>query len=158
MHAGTFAHVLIAYVPPLKATPPRTFDAHDVRVSVLRQMFSVGRTFTCSPRTWRLTDAVLFELAKKEDFKVNNFSGIIFSGEFDQDQHMFYLTQVRNLDTASILSEGQLKLLIDYLTQQNESCTVLVNDQLPVLLKQEEVMQLRKELTIIINQLNNTYS
>ncbi|MBP1971051.1 hypothetical protein J2Z83_003188 [Virgibacillus natechei] len=89
---------------------------------------------------------------------MDNFAGIIFSGEFDQDQHMFYLTQVRNLETASILSEGQLKLLIDYLTQQNESCTVLVNDQLPVLLKQEEVMQLRKELTIIINQLNNTYS
>lgn len=84
------------------------------------------------------------------------FSGTIFSGEFDQGKETFFLTQVKSLYTQSTLSEDKLTELTNYLQKQNGSCMITVNDQVPILLKKDEIAQLEQELRTIMNQL--TYS
>ncbi|GAB3054020.1 hypothetical protein [Virgibacillus ainsalahensis] len=85
---------------------------------------------------------------------MNNFSGTIFSGDFDEDQETFYLTQVKNISTQSTLSTDQLTQLYQYLKKQEDTCTITVNDQMPILLQADEVAQLLKELDIVMEQVN----
>ncbi|WP_053218709.1 hypothetical protein [Virgibacillus senegalensis] len=87
---------------------------------------------------------------------MNNFDGVLFSGEFSDDDELFYLRRVKNLQTQSVLSNRQLEQLHHYLSRQNsrkESCTITVNDQIPILLNQEEAKQLLSELDEIIAHL-----
>ncbi|SDM17136.1 hypothetical protein [Sediminibacillus halophilus] len=87
---------------------------------------------------------------------MNYFDGALFSGEFSDDDELFYLRRVKNLQTQSILSNRQLEQLHHYLSRQNsrqESCTITVNDQIPVLLNQQEAEQLLTELDEIIAHL-----
>ncbi|WP_010648902.1 hypothetical protein [Oceanobacillus massiliensis] len=84
---------------------------------------------------------------------MENFSGKIFSGEFDHGKDMFYLTQVKNLQTTSILSEQNLTQLNHYLSKQTDSCMITINDQMPILLKEPEVAELLLDLTRIMNGL-----
>ncbi|WP_026772345.1 MULTISPECIES: hypothetical protein [Sediminibacillus] len=87
---------------------------------------------------------------------MNNFDGVLFSGEFSDDDELFYLRRVKNLQTQSILSNRQLEQLYHYLSRQNdrqESCTITVNDQIPVLLTPQEAEQLLTELDEIITHL-----
>ncbi|MFC2948764.1 hypothetical protein [Virgibacillus sediminis] len=85
---------------------------------------------------------------------MNHFSGTVFSGEFDVPGEVFYLTQVKTLSTQSTLSGKQLLQLSSYLEKQSDSCTITVNDQLPVLLKKEEVEQLQDDLDSILKSLH----
>ncbi|MUK88136.1 hypothetical protein GMD78_06980 [Ornithinibacillus sp. L9] len=89
---------------------------------------------------------------------MNNFSGTVFSGEFDQQNRYFYLNRVKNLTTASTLSEHQIHQLVNYLEKQSDSCTITVNDQIPILLGQEEVELLLNELEIIKQELQINHS
>ncbi|QTN00259.1 hypothetical protein ERJ70_13695 [Sediminibacillus dalangtanensis] len=87
---------------------------------------------------------------------MNHFDGVLFSGEFSDDDELFYLRRVKNLQTQSILSNRQLEQLHHYLSRQNnrqESCTITVNDQIPILLNQQEAKQLLSELDEIIAHL-----
>ncbi|SDK06211.1 hypothetical protein [Sediminibacillus albus] len=87
---------------------------------------------------------------------MNSFDGVLFSGEFSEDEELFYLRRVKNLQTQSILSNRQLHQLQDYLAKQHsqqEGCTITVNDQIPVLLAQEEAEQLLTELASIIDRM-----
>ncbi|WP_249872269.1 hypothetical protein [Oceanobacillus saliphilus] len=84
---------------------------------------------------------------------MQNFSGMIFSGELDQLQDSFYLTQVKNLHTASILLEKKLTELNHYLSNQEESCMITINDQIPILLQEQEVTELLADLTKIMEAL-----
>ncbi|WP_226035988.1 hypothetical protein [Aquibacillus saliphilus] len=84
------------------------------------------------------------------------FEGSIFSGNYSNDDHSFYLKKVKQLDTESTLSIKQIGVLKDYLSRQSElgdSCTITVNDQIPLLLKEEEVDVLLKELNTISENL-----
>ncbi|MFD2045632.1 hypothetical protein ACFSTA_18275 [Ornithinibacillus salinisoli] len=85
---------------------------------------------------------------------MNNFAGNIFCGEFDQVNNNFYLNQVKNLHTASTLSESQLINLVNYLNKQVDTCTITVNDQIPILLQQDEIQILLKELDLIMHELD----
>ncbi|MCT2535970.1 hypothetical protein NC661_08610 [Aquibacillus koreensis] len=83
------------------------------------------------------------------------FEGAVFSGEMDHDA--FLLTQVKSISTQSILSKHQLNNLFTYLShnaERNESCTITVNDQLPLLLSNEDVHALLKDITTIMNEVN----
>lgn len=82
---------------------------------------------------------------------MSHFTGEMVSGEFDQINESFYLTQVKNLHTQSNLSEKQLTNLYQYLMKQDENCTLTINDQLPILLKAEEINDLLKDLKAILN-------
>ncbi|WP_067727767.1 hypothetical protein [Oceanobacillus damuensis] len=84
---------------------------------------------------------------------MQNFSGMIFSGDLDRMQESFYLTQVKNLETASILSEKKLTELNHYLSSQDDTCMITINDQIPILLKEQEVSELVTDLTKIIDAL-----
>jgi len=86
---------------------------------------------------------------------MGNFSGTIFSGTFDQVEEIFYLTQVKNLQTQSRLSEHQLNQLYYYLDKQENSCMVTVNDQIPILLQKEEINQLLLDIDDIMRDLGN---
>ncbi|SHG72629.1 hypothetical protein [Ornithinibacillus halophilus] len=83
----------------------------------------------------------------------NHYSGEIFSGEFDANS--FYLTQVKNLTTSSTLSRNQLHRLFHYLEEHNDTFTMTVNDQLPVLLQHEDISTLLKELEEIMRELKH---
>ncbi|MDL4839338.1 hypothetical protein [Aquibacillus rhizosphaerae] len=77
------------------------------------------------------------------------FEGNIFSGESDLLQHEFYLTKVKHLNTQSNISKQQLEKLHSYLShysEKNESCTLTINDQIPLLLNSNEVHQLIVDL------------
>ncbi|MBU9710931.1 hypothetical protein [Evansella tamaricis] len=86
---------------------------------------------------------------------MNQFTGSIFSGEVSTEEDIFYLTQVRNLATHSTLTEAQLEKLYSYLLTQSEqgSCTITVNDQIPILLNSMEVQSLLEELDTILESL-----
>ncbi|MGJ9459190.1 hypothetical protein [Oceanobacillus sp. CF4.6] len=87
---------------------------------------------------------------------MRNFSGKIFSGELDQLQDSFYLTQVKNLQTASNLSESKLMQLNQYLSNQGESCMITINDQMPILLQEKEVEELLVDLASIMDALKTS--
>ncbi|SET75012.1 hypothetical protein SAMN05216389_12452 [Oceanobacillus limi] len=84
---------------------------------------------------------------------MSDFSGDIFRGEIDQTTSIFYLNHVKNLHTASTLSQKQIVSLIEYLEKQSDTCTITVNDQIPMLLQQEEIELLLKELNVILREI-----
>ncbi|WP_158235128.1 hypothetical protein, partial [Pseudomonas sp. 2995-3] len=79
----------------------------------------------------------------------------VFSGELATEEDTFYLTQVKNLNTQSTLTEKQLEQLYSYLLTQSEqgSCTITVNDQIPILLNSGEVQALLEEIDTILENL-----
>ncbi|WP_077624889.1 hypothetical protein [Sediminibacillus massiliensis] len=84
---------------------------------------------------------------------MDSYNGALFSGEFSEDEETFYLKRVKNIQTQSIISQKQLQNLYHYLMNQNAnngSCTITVNDQIPVLLAPEEAQQLQQELAAIL--------
>ncbi|MRH42096.1 hypothetical protein GH741_05330 [Aquibacillus halophilus] len=94
----------------------------------------------------------LRSLTVESGVQLLEYTGHIFSGNFSKDDHSFYLKRVKHLDTQSTLSTKQIAQLRVYLTQKdelNESCTITVNDQIPLLLNKEEVHELLQELETI---------
>ena len=86
---------------------------------------------------------------------MENYQGHIFKGEFHNDENSFYLTGVKHMETQSTLSEKNVKQLYNYLKnhcQANESCTITINDQIPLLLSQTEANQLLEDLSKISQQ------
>lgn len=80
---------------------------------------------------------------------MNVYEGDIFSGEFDKAEKEFVLKRVKNFQTQSILKEGQLDALYDYLTRAShydQSHVITINDQLPVRLSNDEVKVVLAEL------------
>ncbi|MFC3041043.1 hypothetical protein ACFOGI_12420 [Virgibacillus xinjiangensis] len=82
---------------------------------------------------------------------MNRFNGAVFRGELDIAEETFYLTQVKSLSTQSTLSEKQLVQLSRYLEKQSDTCTITVNDQLPILLKEDEIEMLQQEISRILS-------
>ena len=87
---------------------------------------------------------------------MRNFSGNIFSGEVDEFKDSFYLTQVKNLQTASNLSESKLMQLSHYLSCQKDSCMITVNDQIPILLQEKEVAELLVDIAKIMDAIKTS--
>ncbi|WP_156289936.1 hypothetical protein [Oceanobacillus salinisoli] len=87
---------------------------------------------------------------------MNQYSGAIFSGEFDQSNDSFYLTEVKSINTGSVLSENQLSHLEEYLIKQHDSCMLTVNDQIPVLLQKHEIDELLGDIRQILEGLNHS--
>jgi hypothetical protein len=78
----------------------------------------------------------------------------IFSGEIDVNSQDYTLKEVKNIATQSVISKQQLESLYDYLSRQkgDESVTITINDQIPLMLNNLEVGQLLHELEQIIKQ------
>ncbi|MBM7571013.1 hypothetical protein [Aquibacillus albus] len=86
---------------------------------------------------------------------MNQFNGSIFGGDFLENT--FYLTRVKHLDTASNISSEQMKHLYQYLmkySEQDESCTITVNDQMPILLNADEVHFLQNDLSELLAKID----
>jgi hypothetical protein len=83
---------------------------------------------------------------------VEQFNGAVFQGEMDQDG--FYLTQVKQISTASSLSTDQLMKMAAYLDAQEDSCTITVNDQIPLLLSKEDISLLLQDLEAILGKVH----
>lgn len=84
----------------------------------------------------------------KENDVVDQFQGTIFHGDLDDGG--FYLTQVKNITTASSLSIDQLVKMAAYLENQKETCMITVNDQLPLLLTNQEIKDLQVDIQDIL--------
>ncbi|KPH74042.1 hypothetical protein NSA56_08510 [Oceanobacillus caeni] len=82
---------------------------------------------------------------------MEQYKGDIFSGEFLEDNENFYLTQVKSMETGSELSLTQLIQLGNYLAKQQDSFMLTVNDQIPIMLKEEEMDLLLDDLSNILN-------
>ncbi|MBU8790875.1 MULTISPECIES: hypothetical protein [Bacillaceae] len=82
---------------------------------------------------------------------MEQYNGDIFSGEFLEDNENFYLTQVKSMETGSELSLTQLIQLRNYLAKQQDSFMLTVNDQIPIMLKEEEMDLLLDDLSNILN-------
>ncbi|MEN2766787.1 hypothetical protein [Ornithinibacillus xuwenensis] len=83
---------------------------------------------------------------------MEQFSGAIFNGEIEPGS--FYLTQVKNIPTASSLSIDHINKLTEYLNAQKESCTITVNDQIPMLLNEQDMNHLLQDLKAIVSILS----
>lgn len=83
---------------------------------------------------------------------VEQYNGAIFQGEIGQNS--FYLTQVKTISTASSLSLDQLGKMVTYLGEQKDSCYITVNDQIPILLRGEDMEHLVADLKIILQRLH----
>lgn len=86
---------------------------------------------------------------------MNSYQGEIFSGEFDQSNESFYLTEVKSIGTGSEISLGQLEHLRNYVEKQEDSFMMTVNDQVPVLMKNDEVASLLRDISKIIGTLQS---
>ncbi|WP_138418444.1 hypothetical protein [Aquibacillus sediminis] len=87
---------------------------------------------------------------------MEEFQGNIFSGELNETDHSFYLTSVKHLQTQSNLSEANIQQLYNHLltqSKQEDTYTITLNDQIPLLLKKEEMQQLLEDLSIIKEKL-----
>ncbi|KKE77539.1 hypothetical protein DTX80_06105 [Bacilli bacterium] len=82
---------------------------------------------------------------------MEQYKGDIFSGEFLEDNENFYLTQVKSMETGSELSLTQLIQLRNYLAKQQDNFMLTVNDQIPIMLKEEEMDLLLDDLSNILN-------
>lgn len=83
---------------------------------------------------------------------MEQFNGAVFQGEMDQES--FYLTQVKQISTASSLSLEQLMKMVAYLGAQEDSCTITVNDQIPLLLSKEDITLLLQDLEAILRKVH----
>lgn len=86
---------------------------------------------------------------------MQKFTGNVIAGEFSDSSSDFYVTNVKHLVTQSKLSKTQLEQLSAYLEKHkvtNESCTVTVNDQLPILLQADEVSTLQNEIKTVLER------
>ncbi|MEN2467124.1 hypothetical protein [Ornithinibacillus sp. JPR2-1] len=83
---------------------------------------------------------------------MEKFNGTVFHGELEQNS--FYLTQVKNISTASTLSLEQLVKMASYLDRQNDSCYITVNDQVPILLNDVDMKNLQRDLEVILQQIH----
>lgn len=83
-----------------------------------------------------------------------NYDTQIFSGEIDVNSQDYTLKGVKNIATQSVISKQQLESLYDYLSRQkgDESVTITINDQMPLMLNNREVGQVLYELEQIIKQ------
>lgn len=81
------------------------------------------------------------------------FTGRIVAGEVDAINQSFYLTQVKNLETKSQISRDQLNQIYQYLKQQDDSCMLTINDQIPVLLQEKDINAFMYDLTQIKNSM-----
>ena len=88
----------------------------------------------------------------KGECSVEQFYGAVFQGEMEQKR--FYLTQVKNITTGSSLSVNQLMKMVAYLDAQEDSCTITVNDQIPLLLSERDMKELLKDLEIILGKIH----
>ncbi|RKQ32974.1 hypothetical protein [Oceanobacillus halophilus] len=86
---------------------------------------------------------------------MNQFTGGVFAGEFDQGNDNFYLTEVKSLQTGSVLSKKQLSDLYQYLNNQNDTCMITVNDQMPILIQKDEIDLLLRDIGDIMQSLKN---
>ncbi|HLT55933.1 MAG TPA: hypothetical protein VK057_07510 [Bacillota bacterium] len=83
--------------------------------------------------------------------KLMYFSGSIFSGEIDPQLESMYVTQVKSMTTGTNLSAEQVQTLYDYVLQHKDTCMVTINDQIPILLKEQEVDRLAADLENILH-------
>ncbi|WP_042147660.1 hypothetical protein [Paucisalibacillus sp. EB02] len=83
---------------------------------------------------------------------METFNGAVFQGEMEKEG--FYLTQVKQISTASSLSIDQLMKMAAYLGTQEDSCTITVNDQIPLLLNQEDIKKLLQDLEAILGKIH----
>lgn len=78
--------------------------------------------------------------------------GAIFSGKMDEEGQLFILSQVKNLDTQTVLSRKQLQGLREHLLrlkQQGAPFAMTINDQLPMMVQPDEMDALLGDITAI---------
>jgi len=87
---------------------------------------------------------------------MQSFDGTMMSGHMNEDDE-FVLTNIKHLNTTSVFDQEQLESLAQYLHNQQEkgeTCTMILNDQLPVPLQPKEVSALVYEMEKVIAQMN----
>lgn len=85
------------------------------------------------------------------------FDGNMMSGHVNEDDE-FVLTNIKHLNTTSIFDLDQLEEISQYLQnqkQKGETCTMILNDQLPVPLQPNEVSNLVDEMEKVMEKINH---
>jgi len=87
---------------------------------------------------------------------MDSFDGNMMNGHVNENDE-FVLTNIKHMNTTSVFDQEQLKSLSQYLQNQQEkgeTCTMILNDQLPVPLQPKEVSTLIDEMEKVIEQMN----
>jgi hypothetical protein len=76
-------------------------------------------------------------------------NGRIISGDFDEEQNIFYIQKIKSFFVESVLKENQLKKLYHYLKKhkhETDGQIVTLYDQMLVRLSQDEIKALLHDL------------
>ncbi|MRG85822.1 hypothetical protein [Salinibacillus xinjiangensis] len=87
---------------------------------------------------------------------MEHFHGNMVKGELSGEKE-FVITQIKNLDTQSVLHPNQLQAMYQYLSKQlelSEDCIITVNDQLPVRLNGQDTESLHQDINQLMNIMN----
>ncbi|MDF0727981.1 hypothetical protein PY093_15010 [Cytobacillus sp. S13-E01] len=78
-----------------------------------------------------------------------SMNGSIFTGKLDTESNGFVLTQVKDMNTQTVLTNTQIDAIYDYLAKAvhyDEYHIITLYDQLPVRLRTDEITVLLGEL------------
>lgn len=87
---------------------------------------------------------------------MHSFDGNMISGRINEDQE-FVMTTIKHVNTTSVFDKEQLEALTEYLQSQQEkgeTCTMILNEQLPIPLNTEEVTLIIQEMNEVTSQIN----
>ncbi|QHS22485.1 hypothetical protein GWK91_05750 [Virgibacillus sp. MSP4-1] len=88
---------------------------------------------------------------------METYQGQLIKGEFSIQENEFIIQEIKHLETQSILQSSQIEALHEYLIKQiqdDESCVITVNDQMPVRLSREEAEVLLQDLDKLIHRMH----
>jgi hypothetical protein len=79
---------------------------------------------------------------------MSRIEGRIISGEYDKEKNVFTIQKLKQFFVESVLQPHQLQHLFDYLKnhQDEEGQVLILYDQMPVKLSQEEIKQFIADL------------
>jgi hypothetical protein len=79
---------------------------------------------------------------------MSRIEGRIISGEYDREKNVFTIQKLKQFFVESVLQPHQLQHLSDYLKnhQDEEGQVLILYDQMPVKLSQEEIKQFIADL------------
>ncbi|MEW9669037.1 hypothetical protein [Ammoniphilus sp. 3BR4] len=86
------------------------------------------------------------------------FNGNILSGTLNEESHEITITQVKQVPAWSVWEEKQLEEMLDQarkaIETNQQTLVITVRDSLPMLIQEEEIEQLYREIMEIKERLN----
>ncbi|SET33428.1 hypothetical protein SAMN05421676_10474 [Salinibacillus kushneri] len=88
---------------------------------------------------------------------MESYQGQLIKGEFSKLENEFIIQEIKHMETQSILQSYQIQTLYQYLlkqVQEEESCVITVNDQMPMHLNEKDTEMLLQDLDKLIHRMH----